>query len=172
MAKRRVQEMIEGENSSTTDLASSICEFMLEVVSSAGIKAKKDFQDGEKTNEPWFDLECKTEKERLRNLSKYLTKNPSDKNPRSQISDVKKNFRRMILAKKRRHRKALVDKLQHEKYERNLIEHLKIFRKISPKSKSDQRQPSMTEFRRYFEKLSFLARSQNIPPPMSTKRTS
>ena len=60
--------MIEGENSSTTDLASSICEFMQKVVSSAGVKAKKGFRDGEKTNEPWFDLECKTEKERLRKL--------------------------------------------------------------------------------------------------------
>ena len=157
--------MIEGENNSTTDLASSICEFMLEVVSSAGVKAKKGFRDGEKTNEPWFDLECKTEKERLRNLSKYLTKNPSDENTRSQISDAKKNFRRMILAKKRRHRTVLVDKMQHEKYERNLKEHWKLFRKISPKSKSDQKQPSMTEFLRYFEKLSFSARTQNIPPP-------
>ena len=84
--------MMEGNNSSTTDLASSICEFMLEVVSSAGVKAKKGFRDGEKTNEPWFDLECKTEKEKLKNLSKNLTKNLSDENIRCKEKFSKNDF--------------------------------------------------------------------------------
>ena len=59
----------------------------------------------------------------------------------------------------------LVDKLQHEKYEKNLKENKKHFRKDSQKTKSGQRQPSMTEFRRYFEKLSSSTRTQNIPSP-------
>ena len=42
LAKRRVQGMIEGSDSSTTDLAFSICEFMLEIVSSAGVKTKEN----------------------------------------------------------------------------------------------------------------------------------
>ena len=99
-----------------------------------------------KIGEPWFDKECKHAKEDLNSLAKKLAKSPLDKNARSQVFEAKKNFKKIILAKKRRHRKILVDELQNKQQMRNSKEYWKLFRKISPKSKSDPRQPSINEF--------------------------
>ena len=84
---------------------------------------------------------------------------------RSQVFEAKKNFKKIILAKKRRHRKTLVDELQNKQQMRNSKEYWKLFRKISPKNKSDPRQPSINEFHDYFEKLSSSNRPQDTPPP-------
>ena len=77
----------------------------------------------------------------------------------------KKKFKRIVLAKKRRHRNKLVSDLQTDKQERNIKQYWKTFRKLSPKCKSDPRLPSIIEFRNYFEKLSKAKRTPNIPTP-------
>ena len=155
--------MLNSPSISTTDLAEEICKFMLENVTAAKVKTKKNIQDQNQKSKPWFDMECKLKKDNLRGLAKKLTKSPSDNNIRSQVSDARKSFKNIILAKKRRHRKNLVDELKSKKEDRNLKEFWKLFRKISPKNESDPRQPSMNEFRNYFEKLSYSSRSQDMP---------
>jgi hypothetical protein len=134
---------------------------MLENASSADIKVKKTRT--ENLDDPWFDTECKIEKENLNSLSKKLSKSPCDEKIRRKVFEAKKNFRKIILAKKRRHRKTLTDELQNKKQDRSLKDFWKIFRKISPKNKSDPRQPSMTDFRKYFENLSKSGRAQDTP---------
>ena len=75
----------------------------------------------------------------------------------------KKNFKKIILAKKRRHRNSVFVKLQEKRNDINQKEFWKIFRKISPKSKKGSVQPNLHEFRKYFEKLSHTDRTQDFP---------
>jgi hypothetical protein len=157
----KVRDLINSSTPSTTDLADKICKLMLENASSADIKVKKNRT--EILGDPWFDNECKFEKENLNSLSKKLSKSPSDQKIRRKVFEAKKNFKKIILAKKRRHRKTLTDELQNKKQDGNLKDFWKIFRKISPKNKSDPRQPSMTDFRKYFENLSKSGRAQDTP---------
>ena len=161
-AKQKAQDLIDSPPVSSSVLAGSICDFMLENVTAAKVKAKKNLD--KKIGEPWFDKECKLAKEDLNSHAKKLAKSPLDKNARSRVFEAKKSFKKIILAKKRRHRKILVNELQNKQQMRNSKEYWKLFRKISPKNKSDPRQPSINEFQDYFEKLSLSNRPQDIPP--------
>ena len=165
LAQQKVNQMLAAPSLDSIELATNICGFLLATVSSAGVKQKRPFNEESGKKQPWFDYECKSEKEKLCILSKKLKKNPNDKNTRDQVLDAKKNFKRIILAKKRRLRTVLVDKLTTTKHDKNLKEHWKTFRKLSPKNTADPRQPSMSEFQNYFEKLSQSKRAQNIPSP-------
>ena len=160
-ARERVRGLIDSSTPSTTDLADKICKLMLENVSAAKVKTKKNIRgQGE---DPWFDAECRLAKEDLSSLSKKLSKSPLDGGVRGRVFEAKKSFKKIVLAKKRRHRKKLVDELQNKKQDRNLRDFWKLFRKISPKNQSDPRQPGMTDFRNYFEKLSRSGREQDTP---------
>ena len=163
-AKLKANDLMNASYPDTQELASNICKFMLETVTLANVKEKKAF-NVDHGNEPWFDNECKSEKDKLNKLSKKLGKTPGDKIIRKQVFETKKKFKRIVLAKKRRHRNKLVSDLQTDKQERNIKQYWKTFRKLSPKCKSDPRLPSIIEFRNYFEKLSKAKRTPNIPTP-------
>ena len=161
-AKGKVKTLMNASQLNVVELAAGICELVIDTATSAGTKTKKTFEL-DRNEQPWFDKECKLEKEKLNGLAKKLCKSPTDKNARSLLFDTKKNFKRIVLAKKRRHRKNLVRQLQDNSKDRTLKEHWKLFRKISPKNSSDPRQPSMRDFQKYFEKLSKSNREQDIP---------
>ena len=90
-------------------------------------------------------------------------KTKPDLETRRNAFDAKKEFKKIILAKKRRHRNSVYQKLQEQRQELNHKEFWKVFRKISPKSKKESIQPSLSEFRKYFEKLSHTNRAQDFP---------
>ena len=113
-------------------------------------------------SEPWFDKECEAQKNNLKSLSKRMKNNP-DEETRRKTFDTKKQFKKIILAKKRRYRGKLFETLQGEKQEGNKKEFWKILRKISPKSNKGSIQPNLNEFRKYFEKLSKSDRALNFP---------
>ena len=161
--KGKVQTLMMAGSLNVAELAAGICDLMIDTAKSSGTKTKKSFNELNKNEQPWFDKECKLEKEKLNGLAKKVRKSPTDNNARSLLFDTKKNFKRIVLAKKRRHRKKLVCQLQDNSTDRTLKEHWKLFRKISPKNISDPRQPSMRDFQKYFEKLSKSSRAQNIP---------
>ena len=90
-------------------------------------------------------------------------KTKPDLETRRNAFDAKKEFKKIILAKKRRHRNSVYQKLQEQRQELNHKEFWKVFRKISPKSEKESTQPSLYEFRKYFEKLSHTNRAQDFP---------
>ena len=67
-------------------------------------------------SEPWFDKECEAQKNNLKSLSKRMKNNP-DEETRRKTFDTKKQFKKIILAKKRRYRGKLFETLQGEKQE-------------------------------------------------------
>ena len=92
-----------------------------------------------------------------------MKKSPFDNPFRKQLREAKKEFRKIIMAKKRRYRTNIFHKLQDEKASHNKKEYWKIFRKISPKNKKGTVKPGLAEFRNYFEKLSNTERTQDFP---------
>ena len=102
-AKEKARELVNLENTSTTVLAGNICEFMLESVTNAKVKTKKRTADL-KNSEKWFDSECRSNKENLSRLSNKFSKSPEDDSLRRQVFEAKKNFKKIILMKKRKYR--------------------------------------------------------------------
>ena len=49
---------------------------------------------------PWFDNECFKTKNELSSLSRTLKQNPADQTTRSDITKLKRNFKKMIIGKK------------------------------------------------------------------------
>ena len=136
---------------------------MLDSVSNAKVKIKKRAEDLNKKSEVWFDNECRLSKENMNHVSKKFSKTPKDNLLRRQVFEAKKNFKKIILTKKRKYRKKLVDDLQNSE-RKNSKDFWKKLRKLSPKNISDPRQPSITEFREYFQNLSHSDRPQDVPP--------
>ncbi len=129
----------------------------------------KDSRGGEKKQSaPWFDKECTDAKDKISELGKKLESNPSDQTLRNSVFASKKYFRKILLAKKRRHHRNMIYDLELKKSEGRAKEFWKTLRKISPKNKHDTVQPTMTEFMHYFEKLSTSDRTQNTPNSSDT----
>ena len=93
-----------------------------------------------------------------------IKQTPKDKNLRNTLLDSKKEYRRIILAKKRRHKKKLVLELGSKKGAGNQKDFWKTFRKISPKIEPNSDQPSISEFLDYFKGISTSSRPNDIPP--------
>ena len=79
------------------------------------------------------------------------------------LTQKKKQFKKITLAKKCRYSRKLFEKLHGEKQEGNKKEFWKILRKISPENNKGFIQPNLNEFRKYFEKLSKSDRVLNFP---------
>ena len=145
---------------SPISLAASIKEIIFENINDAKVKVKKSSSQEKTNSEPWFDKECESEKSRLNFLAKKMRSSPNDNDCRKDVFQAKKSFNRIITAKKRRYRANLFNDLQDKRKNRNIKEYWKVFRKISPKNKSNCVQPSMSTFKNYFEKLSNTDRPQ------------
>ena len=109
--KKKVSDLISLPGTSATDLAGNICELMLDSVSNAKVKVKKRAEDLDKKTAIWFDNECRLSKENLNHVSNKFSKSPKDNLLRQQVFEAKKNFKKIILAKKRKYRKKLVNDL-------------------------------------------------------------
>ena len=143
-------------------MAREIQNLLTETITSTKIKAKKR-ADPEGKSEPWFDKECEYEKTKIRTLANNVKKNPFSNICRNQLRGAKKEFQKIIMAKKRRYKKSIFKKLQEEKENYNKKEYWKIFRKISPKNKKGTIKPNLMEFHKYFQQLSNTERIQDFP---------
>ena len=126
------------------------------------LKSKKSGGE-KKQSAPWFDKECRESKERVSELGKRLESCPGDQAVRNSVFASKKYFRKIVLAKKRRYKKSMISDLEHKNSGGRAKEFWKTLRKISPKNKRDNVQPSITEFENYFKRLSASGRVQDIP---------
>ena len=157
----RIRTLLIDENPDPTALAESIKDILGKNACS-NLKTIKT--DGEKeTSEPWFDKECADCKIEISRLGKELANAPKDLSVRSKISEKKKYFRKIALAKKRRHKNDVVASLESKRHSGKPKDFWKALRKLSPKNKRDTVHPSMSEFLGYFKNLSRSNREQNTP---------
>ena len=158
----RIETLLNSPSIQSISLAKEIQKLLTDTVHTSKIKPKKRI-DPENKSEPWFDKECESEKKKVRTFANKVKKNPQDDICRSQLRGAKKEFKKIIMAKKRRYRTNIFKKLQDEKENHNKKEYWKIFRKISPKNKKGAIKPGLMEFHKYFEKLSNTERVQDFP---------
>ena len=161
----KIENVLNSDNISSISLAASIKEILFQNITDAKVKTKKIPNEENNKSESWFDNECKSEKEKLRSLAKKMRSAPNDIKLRNDVFHAKKSFKKIILAKKRRHRTNIFKNLQDKRGDRNIKDFWKIFRKLSPKSNSNPTQPSIANFSKYFEKLSNTDRTQDFPKP-------
>ena len=144
-----------------SELAKEIKLLLLENTKMCHIKEKKKQADH---SEPWFDTECKRKKDQIRHLGNKIKKSPLDPLLRQTLSKEKKEFKRIILIKKRRYKDKMIHLLESKKASGTPKEFWNIFKKISPKCKKDPVQPSMKNFFEYFKGLSKSSRALSLPP--------
>ena len=130
----------------------------------SGLREKKRGPSGG-GSQPWFDKECSDCKGGLSRLGKELARNPGDRAVRASVLDAQRNFRKIALAKKRRYRRGLVADLEEKHSRGRAREFWRNLRKISPKSKSDAVQPSMSECVNHFKTISNSNMPQVVPEP-------
>ena len=163
----KVEALISCTSIRPTNLAMEIQKLLSQVITDSEVKSKKKINSKNCSNtEPWFDKECELEKKELKSLANKMKRKPDD-DTRLKVFDAKKQFKKIILAKKRRHKNSVYQKLQEQRKELNHKEFWKVFRKISPKSQKRSTQPSLSDFQKYFEKLSQTNRTQDFPDESS-----
>ena len=162
----RVESLLGSSGVGSVGLAVGIKEIIFENIVDAKVRAKKCPTDDEGgRSEPWFDRECEEEKKKLNCLAKKMRGSPDGGACRREVLGAKKAFRRIIMAKKRRYRSNIFKNLQDRGRGGNIGDFWRVFRKLSPKGGTSPVQPSISDFRVYFEKLSNTSRGQEFPGP-------
>ena len=139
----KIRTLLSNSEPDPSALAESIKDILWTNALSSKVNAIKT--GGERDiSEPWFDKECADFKNEISKLGKTLANNPSDFSIRNTISEKKKIFRKVSLAKKRRYKKNVVESLKSKRYNGRPKDFWQALRKISAKNKHGPVHPSMS----------------------------
>ena len=160
--KEKFAALENSTNLNPSDFAKEIKLLLVENTKISQIKLKKKISD--LSSDPWFDSECKIKKEHINCLGNKIKKSPADQCLRNELSMIKKEFKRIVMIKKRRYKEKIVQTMESKRGDGTPKEFWNIFKKVSPKCKKDPVQPSMKNFFDYFKGLSKSSRALTIPP--------
>ena len=137
--KEKFEALETSENLTPVELAKEIKLLLVENAKVSRLREKKIIRENGKKSEPWFDSECRRDKNNVNRLGNLIQKKPTDSTLRMQLRDARKSFKRTILAKKRNYKHKMLDLLESKKETGTQKEFWDIFRKNSPKSKKGAR---------------------------------
>ena len=160
--KEQFEALENAEDLTPGQFANKVRLLLLENTKTSGIREKKKSDD--KGEDPWFDAECTSKKNLVRHFGNRVQKSPSDSSLRLALSNEKKSFKRIVLAKKRQYKQKMLHLMESKRGNGTPKEYWNIFRKISPKSKRETVQPSLKKFFDHFQDLSQSKRAQAVPP--------
>ena len=158
--RNKINTLLNSKNINHSELAAGIKNILWDNTKTSNLRHKKVAQ---RQSQPWFDYECKNLKNNLNTVGNKLKKDPGNQTIREILFQEKRNFKKVITAKKRRYKENIISELDTKKHEGNQKEFWKIFNKISPKNKSDPVQPTLDDFFKYLKKTSNSSTHQEIP---------
>ena len=112
--KERFDALVNANHLTPLEIANEIKTLLVENTKTSGLREKKKFNN-DKNSEPWFDSECKREKNDINKLGNDIRKSPLDPSLRLSLRNAKKNFRRTILAKKCHHKQKMLSLLESKR---------------------------------------------------------
>ena len=98
--RNKINALLNSTNLESLALATELKNILWDNAKTSNLRPKKVPQKGQRQSEPWFDSECKNMKDNLNALGKKLKKAPGNKTTREALFQEKRNFRKIILAKK------------------------------------------------------------------------
>ena len=100
-----------------------------------------------------------------------LKQNRTDQNTRSTIFQLKREFRKMTIRKKREHKESILNQMMLKRNENNQKEFWKLLDKISPKNTSDSLNVSPHSFLEHFKATLFTDIPGEVPPESQEEGT-
>ena len=100
--QEKFESLCNDNNLTPIALAKEIKLLLLENTKTSCLREKKTFKDEDKKSQPWFDSECKLNKNEINRLGKAVCKSPLNPVVRANLNNAKKGFKQTILAKKRK----------------------------------------------------------------------
>ena len=105
----------------------------------------------------------------LKAWEKNLKQAPGDPSIRSALLDLKRKLKIVVLAKKRRYKKHILQDLTTHNRNKNQKDFWKTLKKIFAKNKTNPIQPSSADFVEHFKETFHSKRPQDIPPKSNEK---
>ena len=96
----RIENLINNNNIKPYNLAAEIKDILISNVEKCKLKRGKPQSKKDHPTAPWFDYECKTEKQNLHEISRKLKKNPHDLSTRTELFNQKRKFKKLVKTKK------------------------------------------------------------------------
>ena len=172
----KLNSLINSDKFKPLEIATEIKDILIRNAQSCKIKTKRN-QKKNKTNQskhqsaPWFDKECAQFKTQLQRQGNILKQNPTDQNTRSTIFQLKREFRKMVVRKKRGHKESILNQMMLKKNENNQKEFWKLLDKISPKNISDSLNVPPHSFLDHFKSILVTNTPGDIPPESNEQGT-
>ena len=95
----------------TTIILSQFTDTVLNIAQKAGLKQRGKKTPKHKNDPLWYDKECRIAKNKLRELSNIIRKQPHNNVVREKLFSEKRNFKKLIKTKKRKFKEDIIKDL-------------------------------------------------------------
>lgn len=159
--KRQIEKLINDDNITSHTLITEINNILLKNAVKSKLKKKKMQVKYDHFPAAWFDYECENVKQKIREVSRNLRKQPHDPCIRKELFNQKRIFKKLVKRKKYQYKCKELAKMSKMKTEKNQKEFWKLLKKISP-NKSEFSGISPGVFAKHFESILSTSAETNI----------